>query len=64
MLMVKLLTQAVSPAVTSIWENVPVLGSQSDVCVRPCELVANPPLPYESLISVLWACLDHFALVL
>ena len=40
--------QAVSPVVGHAWGNVPVLGSLSDVCRRPCESVANCPLPCES----------------
>ena len=43
--------QVVSPMVTSIWGNVPVLGSLSDVCRRPCETVVNCQLPWESYES-------------
>ena len=43
--------KAVSPAVGCIWGNVPVIGSLSDVYVRPCESVAKRPLPCESYRS-------------
>ena len=41
-------SQAVSPGVGRIWGNVPVLGSPSEICVRPCESEAKCPLPCES----------------
>ena len=35
----------VSPEVTRIWRNVPVPESPPDVCMRPEESEAIPPLP-------------------
>ena len=43
--------QAVSPVTTSIWLNLPVLGSPADVCRQPCESVANCSLPCVSYLS-------------
>ena len=30
-----------------IWGNIPVFGSPSEVAIRPCESVANHPIPRE-----------------
>ena len=43
--------QMVSPAVTRVWGNVPVLESPFDVCTQPCESVVNRPLPCVSYQS-------------
>ena len=43
--------QVVSPAVTRIWGNVPVLGSLPDIRMRPSESVVNRPLPCKSYQS-------------
>ena len=40
-------SKAVLPAIGSIWGNVPVPGSLSDIRRQPCESVANHPLPCE-----------------
>ena len=37
--------KVVLPAVSRVWWNVPVLGSQSYLLMRPCESEANGPLP-------------------
>ena len=39
---------ALSPTVGRVWGNVSVLGSPFKVHVRPCESLANRPLPWES----------------
>ena len=44
--------QAVTPAVTHVWGNVPVLGSPSDIRMQPCESVANCPLPCFKIFDV------------
>ena len=45
--------QVISPTVTHVWRNVPVLRSTSDVRLRPFESVANRPLPSTSYMEVL-----------